>query len=62
VAVQTAVAQGTPVPPAVQTQVVLTPVPGRPGLPGTGGTSPPTGSAATAVLSAAVGALVALRL
>jgi hypothetical protein len=36
VVIQTAVAQGTPFPPAVQTQVAVTPAPVQPGLPGTG--------------------------
>jgi hypothetical protein len=64
VAVQTAVAEGTPIPPAVQTQVAITPAPTRAGLPGTG--APPAGPVgggpgpAGAALVAAVGALVAL--
>jgi hypothetical protein len=66
VVIQTAVAQGTPFPPAVQTQVASTPGPVQPGLPGTGtgagGAAGAAGAgsgsgAAGAALLAALGAL-----
>jgi hypothetical protein len=63
IAIQTAVAQGTPIPPAVQTQVAITPQPTRAGLPGTGAAPPAGGGGpgpAGAALVATAGALVAL--
>jgi hypothetical protein len=51
VVIQTQVAQGTPFPPAVQTQVAITPGPVQPGLPGTG-----SGAAAAAGARGAAGA------
>jgi hypothetical protein len=60
VAIQTAVAQGTPIPPAVQTQVAITPAPTRAGLPGTGAPAGAGPGPAGAALAAAAGALLAL--
>jgi hypothetical protein len=55
VVIQTAVAQGTPFPPAVQTQVAVTPGPVQPGLPGTG--SGAAGAAGGAGRTAGAGGL-----